>query len=97
MIDKQFCIHCTVKKDKIFTRYVGTKRIYADASGAEWSGSRCPECYKKYKLEYDAKRRKKLGHDAIGTIRICEECSAQFKIVNGSTKLCSNCRGNYKD
>lgn len=96
MLDEQFCIHCTEKHTKIFSHLRGTKRIYCDADGREWSGSRCPDCYKKWKLVYDAKRRAKKGHVKIGTIAVCEQCSGQFEVVNGSQRKCLLCRKKSK-
>jgi hypothetical protein len=92
VIDEQHCLHCTEKVTKIFSHMRGAQRIYRDDDGREWSGSRCPDCYKEYKLLYDAKRRAKKGHLKIGTIAVCEQCSGQFEIVNGSHRICLLCR-----
>lgn len=97
MLDEQYCIHCTEKRTKNFSHLRGSQRIYRDENGKEWSGNRCPDCYKKWKLEYDAKRRLKKGHAKIGTIAVCEECSAQYEIVNGSQTICLSCRRKRKD
>lgn len=97
MIDEQYCIHCAEKCTKIFSHLRGAQRIYRDELGREWSGNRCPDCYKKWKLEYDAKRRAKKGHRKLGTITVCRQCSGQFEVVNGSKKICLPCRGKSKD
>jgi hypothetical protein len=98
MIDEQYCLHCTEKRTKIFSEYRKTKRIYRDEKGAEWSGNRCPECYAKYKKQYDAKRRLKKGFIPLGTIRVCETCSYQFTVEKGSSNLyCSKCRWESKE
>lgn len=92
MLDKQYCIHCTEKVTKTFSHMRGRCRIYVDDTGREWSGNRCPDCYKKHKLTYDAKRRLKKGHRPLGTIAICEQCEGQFEVVVGSTEKCLVCR-----
>lgn len=95
MIDEQFCTHCVQKQSKIFSHMRKVKRIYIDAIGREWHGSRCPDCYAAYKKEYDLKRRLKKGHTPLGTICVCESCNAQFELKLGHVvKLCLSCRGN---
>jgi len=94
MIDEQFCTHCAEKKTKIFCRvHKKVKRIYMDAIGREWHGSRCPDCYAEYKKNYDAARRLKKGHTPLGTICVCDHCNGQFELTQGrDAKICLKCR-----
>ena len=93
MLDEQFCLTCSEKKSKIYSHSRKGLRIYTDVAGKEWSGHRCPDCYAKYKKEYDAKRRAKKGHIPIGTICVCSVCQSQYEMENGnSNKICNNCK-----
>ena len=92
MVDEQCCLVCTKKESKVFSHLRGYQRIYKNFAGQEWSGNKCPECYAKYKKEYDAKRRLKKGHDVMDTIRVCTKCSEQFPVTRGGHKTCKKCR-----
>jgi hypothetical protein len=93
MIDEAYCLTCTEKKSKLYSHMRGNLRIYKNVEGKEWSGTKCPDCYAKYKKEYDKKRRLKKGHVPLGNICVCSVCNTQFEMENGKwNKICSDCR-----
>jgi hypothetical protein len=93
MIDEIVCSYCNERKSRVYNRMRGDQRIYIDnTTGKEWSGARCPECYFKYKTEYDAKRRLKKGHMPMSSLCVCVKCGNQYELLNGkSNKNCGSC------
>lgn len=89
----QICTHCSVEKDKIFLKTYRGTAIYADKDGNRWYGSKCPDCYKEWKLEYDTARRLLKGHVPIGTELACPTCLKPHKLENGGCRECKECRG----
>ena len=90
--DETICRCCGEKRVKTFHKPDGNGRnIYVDEFGERWYGKKCPVCYKKYKLQYDEKRRIKLGHRPFGSIATCD-CGARFVVKVGSTTKCSECK-----
>lgn len=92
-MSKSICQGCGGEKDKIFLKHYRTATIYTDAEGNRWYGRSCPDCYKKYKLAYDAERRATKGHMPLGILRPCKECRSLYKLENGASPYCGECRG----
>lgn len=92
-MSKSICQACGGEKDKIFLKHYRSAAIYVDTEGNRWYGRRCPDCYQAYKLAYDAKRRAEKGHVALGTLRPCSECHLPYKLENGASPFCGECRG----
>lgn len=88
----QICKHCSAEKQKIFLKTYRGAAIYVDLQDRRWYGSRCPDCYQGYKLEYDQARRLAKGHIPLGAQLACLKCSAVFSLENGGCKLCKDCR-----
>ena len=91
-MSSQICKHCSCEKEKIFLKTYRGAAVYVDAVGNRWYGSRCPECYKGYKLTYDAARRLEKGHTPIGAQIACSKCSALHVMENGGCRVCKSCR-----
>ena len=91
--DLVYCGICRKQTPKTFLKLRGKFSVYVDDTGAEWSGRRCPACYKDYKAAYDAKRRKKLGHAPIGASVPCSAgCGSTVTLGNGTHRMCTECR-----
>lgn len=89
----QLCQLCNKEKEKIFFKIYRGVSIYTDSLGHRWYGKRCPDCYKEYKLEYDAKRRLSKGHKPLGSEVTCTRCGNPHLLENGSSMICKGCRG----
>lgn len=90
--DLVVCGHCKKEVVKTYLKKSGRFLIYTDEHGNRWSGGKCPECYKKYKVKYDAKRRLKQGFTPIGATIKCEICGKERVMIRGRKKQC--CQGN---
>ncbi len=91
-IDTVTCRVCGEKKVKTFGKVAPNKRvIWVDQFGERWYGRKCPNCYRKYKDEYDQERRKELGYRPLGSVSACSECGKNYVVRLGSTKMCHEC------
>lgn len=92
--DRVFCGVCRHECTKTFKTVRGKNSIFVDEHGAEWSGRKCPDCYKSYKEEYDRERRQRIGHRVLGSVVPCERagCSNTLEVTKGSHRLCKECR-----
>jgi hypothetical protein len=91
--DIVLCGVCRKECTKTYSKVRGRTAIFVDEHGEEWSGRRCPDCYKAYKTEYDRKRRLKLGHAPIGASVPCSTgCGNTVSVGNGTHRTCEACR-----
>lgn len=91
-MSSQICKHCSAEKQKKFLKIYRQAAVYVNEKDERWYGSRCPDCYKAYKLEYDVVRRLAKGHVPIGAELTCA-CGKPYKLENGGCRLCKECRG----
>lgn len=95
-VDLCICRHCGEKKVKTFGKVNAQKRIvWVDQFGERWYGKKCPQCYLKYKLKYDAERRVEKGHRPIGSTTNCKDCSIRFVVRVGCYTRCQDCSRKY--
>lgn len=92
--DRVYCGECRKECTKTYSKLRGRTEVYVDELGREWSGRRCPDCYKEYKLKYDAKRRYRKGHAKLGSSVPCSAgCGSTVSIGNGTHRTCTACWG----
>lgn len=84
----QICKHCNTERVKKYLKTYRGVSIYVGDQEQRWYGSRCPDCYKQYKLEYDKKRRLDLGHVPLGEEFNCLACGSTHKMENGLHRTC---------
>lgn len=91
LVDQVLCRCCETLKTKTFSHEDKSGRIiWKDHKGERWYGTKCPDCYKKYKEEYDSKRRLKLGHRPRGSVDTCS-CGQRYIIRVGVKRMCPQC------
>lgn len=92
-VDQVISRCCGKKKVKTFSHVDPSGRtIWKDEGGNRWYGVKCPDCYKKYKDQYDSNRRLKLGHRPHGSTDVCP-CGKKFIVRVGVKKMCPSCSG----
>lgn len=91
--DIVYCGICRKQRTKTYSKLRGRTAIFVDEQGEEWSGRKCPDCYKQYKLDYDMKRRQRLGHAKLGSSVPCSTgCGNTVTLGNGTHRTCTACR-----
>ncbi len=89
--DIVICPTCNCHKVKTLLKRRKGRDIWIDARGKRWYGKKCPDCYLKYKLEYDKERRVKQGFKVIGQVNNCRVCNAPYVLRKGSKHVCPKC------
>lgn len=95
-VDLVRCKHCNQESVRRFSHKASNKRsVFTDQYSRAWHGAKCPTCYRKYKLEYDDKRLRKLGHRKLGEYYKCIDCGKRELLTRGKTSRCPECTGKF--
>jgi len=91
--DTVTCRHCNKKVVKTFGKISNDGRtLWVNEFGDRWYGTKCPNCYKNYKLQYDKKNRLDKGFRPLGSKDSCITCGKHFIVKIGATKQCTDCK-----